>query len=71
MRPRLSYANVMSTLCFFLLLGGGAFAANQLPKNSVGKRQLKRNAVTKVKIKKNSVNGPRVKNNSLTGAAST
>ena len=23
MRPKLTYANVMSTLCFFLLLGGG------------------------------------------------
>ena len=25
-RPRLSYANVISTLCLFLLLGGGAYA---------------------------------------------
>jgi hypothetical protein len=36
MRQKLTYANVMSTLCFFLLLGGGAYAATQLPKNSVG-----------------------------------
>ena len=35
-RPRLSYANVVSTLCLFLLLGGGAYAATKLAKNSVG-----------------------------------
>jgi hypothetical protein len=27
LRPRLTYANVVSTLCLFILLGGGAFAA--------------------------------------------
>jgi len=55
MRPRLSYANVMSTLCFFLLLGGGAFAANQLPKNSVGSRQLKPKAVKTGYLARNAV----------------
>jgi hypothetical protein len=49
-RPRLTYANVVSTLCLFLLLGGGAYAAAHLPKNSVGTKQLKKGAVTKVKI---------------------
>lgn len=48
---RLSYANVVSTLCLFLLLGGGAaFAATQLPKNSVGAKQIKKGAVTPAKI---------------------
>ena len=28
---RLTYANVVSTLCLFLLLGGGAYAAFSLP----------------------------------------
>lgn len=42
-RQRLSYANVMSTIAVFLVLGGGAaFAATQLPKNSVGTKQLKK-----------------------------
>ena len=68
MRPRLTYANVMATIAVFIALGSGAYAAKQLPKNSVGTKQLKKNAVTKVKIKKNSVNGPKVKKNSLTGA---
>jgi hypothetical protein len=51
LRGKLTYANVISTLCLFLLLGGGAaFAATQLPKNSVGARQIKRGAVTPAKI---------------------
>lgn len=49
--PRLTYANVVSTLCLFLLLGGGAFAAIKLPKNSVGTKQLKDGAVTGAKVK--------------------
>jgi hypothetical protein len=55
MRPKLTYANVMSTLCFFLLLGGGAYAASQLAKNSVGTKQLKNNAVSAAKIKNGAV----------------
>src|SRR6185437_3064475 len=58
-RPRLTYANVVSTLCLFIVLGGTAWAAKtQLSKNSVGTPQLKANAVT----------GAKVKNGSLTGA---
>jgi hypothetical protein len=49
-RDRLSYANVVSTLCLFLLLGGGAYASTHLPKNSVGPRQLRKGAVKAGKI---------------------
>jgi hypothetical protein len=51
-RPKLSYANIVSTICLFLLLGGGAaFAATQhLAKNSVGSRQLRKGAVTPAKL---------------------
>ncbi len=53
LRGKLTYANVISTLCLFLLLGGGAaYAANQLPKNSVGAKQLKKGAVTPAKLTK-------------------
>src|SRR4051812_25698125 len=38
---RLTYANVMSTLAVFMLLGGGAYAATKLPKNSVTTIQVK------------------------------
>jgi hypothetical protein len=50
-RSKLTYSNVVSTLCLFLVLGGtGAYAATQLAKNSVGSKQLKRGAVTLVKV---------------------
>jgi hypothetical protein len=49
---KLTYANVVSTLCLFLLLGGGAaYATLSLPKNSVGSKQLKVHAVTASKVK--------------------
>lgn len=57
LRPKLTYANVISTLCLFLLLAGGtAFAAAEiLPKESVGTKQLKNGAVTGKKVKKGSL----------------
>lgn len=68
-RPSLSYANVMSSIAVFLVLGGAtAFAASQLAKNSVGSKQLKKNAVTAAKIKKNAVTTAKIKNNAVTGA---
>jgi hypothetical protein len=48
--PHLSYSNVVSTICLFILLGGGAYAAVKLPKNSVGTKQLKKNAVKGSKV---------------------
>jgi hypothetical protein len=69
LRKRLTYANVVSTLCLFLLLGGGAaFAATKLGKNSVGTKQLKARSVTGAKIKKEAVTAAQVKAGSLTGA---
>ncbi|MET0305440.1 MAG: hypothetical protein ABW196_04325 [Solirubrobacterales bacterium] len=63
-RKRLTYANVMSSLAVFLILGGAtAFAA--LGKNSVGPQQLKKNAVTAAKIKKDAVTAAKIKNGSL------
>jgi hypothetical protein len=56
-RSSLSYANVMATIALFLALGGGAYAALQLPKNSVGTRQLKKNAVVSSKVKNRSLLG--------------
>lgn len=77
-RKRLTYANVMSSLAVFLVLGGAtAVAASKLGRKSVGARELKGNAVTKVKIKRDAVgrnkiaasavNGGKVANGSLTG----
>jgi hypothetical protein len=61
-REKLTYANVVSSLCLFLLLSGGAaYAASHLGKNSVGPKQLKKNAVTSAKIKNGAVTGAKVK----------
>jgi hypothetical protein len=66
-RKRLTYANVMSSIAVFLILGGAtAFAA--LGKNSVGPQQLKKNAVTAAKIKKNAVTAAKIANGSLLSA---
>jgi len=66
---RLTYANVMSSIAVFLVLGGAtAFAAAQLGKNSVGTKQLKRNAVTAAKIKRNAVTSTKIKKGAVTGA---
>lgn len=68
-RKRLTYANVMSSIAVFLVLGGAtAIAANQLGKNSVGKKQLKANAVTTAKLKKNAVSTAKIRNGAVTGA---
>jgi hypothetical protein len=64
---RLTYANVMSSIAVFLILGGAtAFAA--LGKNSVGSKQLKKNAVTAAKIKKDAVTAAKIKDGSLLSA---
>ncbi len=57
-RPKLTYANVMVTLlAFVVLLGGGAYAASKLGKNSVGTKQIKRDAVTGAKVKNGTLKG--------------
>jgi len=55
LKPRLTYANVIATLALFLALGGGAYAAVKLPKNSVGAKQLKAGAVTPAKLSASAV----------------
>lgn len=68
LRRHLSYANVVSTICLFLALGGVAYAGTKLAKGSVGVNQLKAEAVTKPKLHANSVNSKKVVDGSLTGA---
>jgi hypothetical protein len=67
-RRRLTFANVMSTIAVFCALGGGAYAAATLPKNSVGTKQLKKNAVTNGKLGKNAVTNDKLANDAVTGA---
>ncbi|MBN9622375.1 MAG: hypothetical protein J0H06_05385, partial [Actinobacteria bacterium] len=50
-RRKLTYSNVISTLCLVLVLGGGsAYAASQFGKESIGTRALKKEAVTPAKL---------------------
>lgn len=46
---------IVALVALFVALGGTAYAASSLPKNSVGAKQLKKNAVTSAKIKNGSV----------------
>ena len=50
MRPRLTYANVMSTLAVFLVLAGGTAIAANLPKNSVNSKKVKNNTLRSVDL---------------------
>lgn len=68
MRPKLTFANVVSCLALFIALGSGAYAASHLGKNSVGAKQLKKNAVTTAKVKNEAITGAKVKKGTLTGA---
>ncbi|HVD38476.1 MAG TPA: hypothetical protein VNC15_06560, partial [Solirubrobacterales bacterium] len=56
-------------LALFIAVGGAsAFAATQLPKNSVGTKQLKKGAVNTAKIKDEAVAETKIRNGAVTGA---
>jgi hypothetical protein len=73
-RKRLTYANVMSSLAVFLILGGAtAFAAtkigaNQLKANSVKTGKIVKEAVTTSKLKNSSVDTAKIADNAVTTA---
>ena len=70
---RLTYANVMSSIAVFLVLGGAtAFAAkkigsNEIKGNSITTGKLKKEAVTTSKIKKNAISTAKIQNDAVTG----
>ena len=55
LRDGLTYANVMSTLAVFLVLGGVGWAAAALPRDSVGTEQLKDGTITAAKVRSHSL----------------
>jgi hypothetical protein len=62
MKPKLTYANVTSTLALLVALTGTtAYAASKLAPRSVGEFQLRPGAVTAEKIRKNAVTAPKIK----------
>ncbi len=72
-RKRITYANVMSSIAVFLVLGGAsAYAAkkigsNEIKGNSITTGKIKKNAITSSKIKKNAITTAKVKNGAITG----
>jgi hypothetical protein len=72
-RKRITYANVMSSIAVFLVLGGGAayaakkIGSNEIKGNSITTGKIKKNAVTAAKIKKNSITTAKIKNLAVTG----
>lgn len=58
-------SNAIAYAALFVALSGTAYAATQLPKNSVGAKQLKKQSVNAAKVKKNSLTGNQINENKL------
>lgn len=67
LKRHLTYANVMSTLAVFLLLGGATAVAAKQKTQKIGTTQIKASAVTTNKIKNGAVTNPKL----AAGAVST
>jgi hypothetical protein len=71
-RKRLTYANVMSSIAVFLVLGGGAaYAAKKISSHdlrggSVTTAKIKRNAVTRSKIRANAISTAKIASAAVT-----
>ena len=65
-KPRLTYANVMSTVGVFIALGGTSYAVTQLPRNSVGPQQIRSGAVGASELRREAVSSRAVRDRSLT-----
>lgn len=63
-----SPAMIVAVIALIVALGGGAIAATNLPRNSVGPNQIRKNAVTTPKIRNNAVTTPKIRNNSINSA---
>ena len=64
LRPRITYANVVSTIALALAIGGGtAYAATK-----IGTKDIRYHAVTGSKVASNAVTASKVKNSALSGA---
>lgn len=61
----LTYANVVSTICLFLLLGGAAYAATKLSKDSVGSKQIRNGQVKSADVADDGLSGADVDEASL------
>jgi hypothetical protein len=67
-RGHLTYANVGVTICLFVLLGGSAYAAAHLKRNTVKSKQIKDGQVETQDLADGAVTGAKVADDSLQGA---
>ena len=65
LRKRLTYANVVSTACLFIVLGGTSYA---VATNSIGSGQIKNNSIRSKDIRNGQVTSRDVKNRALRAA---
>jgi hypothetical protein len=65
-KPRLTYANVMSTIAVMIALGGTSYAAFNLPNNSVTSKKIKDGAVHASDLGNNAVTSKKLANNAVT-----
>jgi hypothetical protein len=64
-RSRFSYANVLATVAIFAALGGGAFAATKVAKNTVVSKSIKNGQVKSQDVKDNSLTGTDINEGTL------
>jgi hypothetical protein len=65
LRGHLTYANVVSTISLFVVLGGTGFAAVTLSANSVGSQQIRNGQVRNADLARNAVASAKVRDGSL------
>jgi hypothetical protein len=63
---RLSYANVMATVAVFVALGGGAYAAFHLARNSVASRNIQNGQVKSADVRDEGIAGRDIAEDTLT-----
>jgi hypothetical protein len=64
-RKHLSFANVTSVVALFIALGGSAYAAAQVPSNSVGKAQIRSSAVGKSEAARNAIGKSEIRSSAI------
>jgi hypothetical protein len=65
---RITSAHVLAAVALFVALGGGAYAALKLPKNSVKSATIKNGQVKAADLAKNAVTSTKIKNGAVSGA---
>jgi hypothetical protein len=65
LRQRITYGNLMATAAIFIALGGGAYAAIQLPRNSVGPEQIRPRAVGSSELRTGAVSSRSIRDRSV------